>query len=145
MSLDQDDPSAVPEIDVAWLAGLLEGEGTFYVNYTNARRYNYPKIAVNMTDQDVIARAAALFGTSIYTMPMYTEGKQQWKAQCSGERAARWMRRLRPYLGERRGAKVDEILAAYDQREPAQIKRRRSCQLAAAARAHDASGRFVSG
>lgn len=109
------------------------------------RVYRYPKIAVNMTDEDVIARVAAIFGTSVYTLPGHPTQlgrKQAWRAQINGAGAAEWMLRLRPWLGERRRAKIDEVLAEYGQVEPTAVRRRRSCSEAAALRPR-VDGRFV--
>ena len=46
--------------DLMWLAGLLEGEGSFLMarNIVAGKVYRYPKITVNMTDRDVIEHAA---------------------------------------------------------------------------------------
>ncbi len=50
----------MPEIsreDAIWLAGLLEGEGTF-----DLHRKKYPRVRVGMSDRDVVGRAATLTG-----------------------------------------------------------------------------------
>lgn len=137
----------VSDLDVAWLAGLLEGEGTFlmYRNHVGGRVYRYPKVAVNMTDEDIIERVAALFGTKVYVMPQYVEGrKQQWRAHATGSNAAAWMRRLYPLLGQRRRARIDEVLAEYDACEPTDDRRRKSCKEATLRRERDsATGQFV--
>lgn len=51
------------EIETAWLAGLLEGEGYFGTinSWVSGRCYRYPRIGVNMTDRDVIDRVATLW------------------------------------------------------------------------------------
>ena len=92
--------------DAAWLAGLLEGEGCF-------RRTNHtPIIQLSMTDQDVTARAANLM--KVPTYGPYSKGngrKDQWMACAAGEKAMATMRTIRRYMGERRGQRIDEILA----------------------------------
>lgn len=140
---------ATSDTEIAWLAGLLEGEGSFWMltSHVAGKQYRYPKVVVNMTDRDIIERVAAMFETSIYTMPIqrnYPERKQQWRAQISGARAAEWMRRLYPWLGERRRAKIDEVLAEYGEIEPTEVRRRKACIEAAARRKRPcADGRFV--
>lgn len=143
---------ATSDAEVAWLAGLLEGEGSFWMitsrdggQYGGHKRYRYPKIVVNMTDRDVIDRVSAMFGNSTYKMPParnYPDRKQQWRAQISGVGAAEWMRRLYPWLGERRRAKIDEVLAEYGAIESTEVRRRRACQEAAANRRR-VNGQFV--
>lgn len=46
--------------DTIWLAGLLEGEGTF-----DLHRGKYPRVRVGMTDRDVVGRAATLMDTRV--------------------------------------------------------------------------------
>src|SRR5688572_1418342 len=102
--------------DVAWLAGLLEGEGSFYLNknHVNGMVYRYPVIVVNMTDRDVIERVASLFGTGVYDLPSYQEGRQPaFRTQITGKRAAALMVDLFPYMGRRRAARITDVLNEY--------------------------------
>lgn len=116
------------ESELAWLAGLLEGEGSFMMsrNTVNHKVYLYPKVVVTMTDKDVIQRAALLFGTGVYTVKVKT-GKTQYRAQVTGTRAAEFMKQLLPFMGERRSAKINEILASYGDIESTEVRRQRSC------------------
>jgi hypothetical protein len=108
--------------------------------------YRYPKIVVNMTDQDIIDRVANLFGTSVYVMPKPAKRpntKPQWRAQASGLSAAAWMVRLYPWLGARRRGKIDEILAEYrDSAEPNE-RRRLWSRDATTRRTRNEQGQFV--
>jgi hypothetical protein len=146
------------EAEISWLAGLLEGEGSFWTvksragdkwNAERAYDYRYPKIVVNMTDYDVVERAAKMFGTSVYRMPLVTrngkQNKQQWRAQISGSGAAAWMRILHPWLGQRRQAKINEILEEYARVEfNTESRRQSACKTAAAKRKRDnTSGQFT--
>jgi hypothetical protein len=98
--------------DRAWLAGLLEGEGSFIAN--RGARWSYPVIKVEMCEQEVIERAARLLDTRVWFMPPGTEGwRPTYVAQIAGHRAAEWMRALRPYMGLRRTAAIDAALSAY--------------------------------
>jgi hypothetical protein len=51
-------PDDVPCSDLHWLAGLLEGEGSFLKGPPSAPRH--PILALQMTDEDVVARVAAM-------------------------------------------------------------------------------------
>jgi hypothetical protein len=98
--------------DRAWLAGLLEGEGSFIAN--RSARSSYPVIKVEMCEQEVIERAARLLDTRVWIVPPGTEGwRPTYVAQIAGHRAAEWMRALRPYMGLRRAASIDAALLAY--------------------------------
>jgi len=98
--------------DLAWLAGLLEGEGSFIAN--RGARSSYPVIKVEMCDQEVIERAARLLETRVWLVPPGTEGwRPTYVAQIAGHRAAEWMRAVRPFMGLRRTAAIDAALSAY--------------------------------
>ena len=47
------------ELELVWLAGLLEGEGAFLHGPPSAP--NQPRIALNMTDLDVVERVSKMF------------------------------------------------------------------------------------
>lgn len=118
------------EVDIAWLAGLLEGEGSFMMgrNTVNEKLYLYPRIVITMTDCDVISKAAKMFATSVYTLPPSKDGrKQQYRAQINGYRAVVLMSRLLKYMGDRRSKKIQELIHAYGELEPTNIRRAKSC------------------
>ena len=103
--------------DFYWLVGLLEGEGCFGI--TPPRRYKgstyrYPKIVVQMTDEDVVRRIAGLFSTRYCQLARKPPHKNVFSCAISGARAADLMRELLPYMGERRRRRIDEILTAYE-------------------------------
>lgn len=95
--------------EIAWLSGLLEGEGSF-IQSPNG----YPKITIAMTDRDVIERAAKLFGTRCRgpyeaRTPRGERAKPTYRCESAGNRAMSWMMTLWPLLGERRREKIIEI------------------------------------
>src|SRR6516225_7531643 len=99
------------ESEVAWLAGLLEGEGCFL--WRRIGSHHYPQIQVCMTDHDIVERVAKMLGNSvtIAKRPKVANHKQMWCTALHGQKAADWMAVVLPWLGERRAAKVKEILA----------------------------------
>ena len=54
-----------PLTELHWLAGLLEGEGSFMTGPPSSP--GLPVIAVNMTDHDVMARLGRIFGRKVHT------------------------------------------------------------------------------
>lgn len=91
--------------DLLWLAGLLEGEGSF-----DAHRGRYPRIRLAMTDRDVVGRAASLMDTGIRLALHPAPAKPTFHAEISGERAAEIMRAILPHMGARRSGKIAEVL-----------------------------------
>jgi hypothetical protein len=137
-------------IEVAWLAGILEGEGSFMMIRNRPgggiTRYKYPVVTVNMTDRDVIERVANLFGCKTHKISMPKPPpvrKQAWRAIITGSGAADWMRVLLPHMGERRSARIREVLQEWDARTPTHVRRRAACQKAAAKRSRGLDGTFL--
>src|SRR5205807_7307521 len=95
--------------DVHWLAGLLEGEGSFVVRHTWHPRkpiqYHSPRIQVSMLDGDVIKRVAKILGTNS-TIGTKCPGGRTTVAYANGDLAVSWMMTLYPLMGMRRRAKI---------------------------------------
>jgi len=91
--------------NIAWLAGLIEGEGSFLWAKS-------PCISVQMTDRDIIARAAALLGAKVCG-PYENGHKPTWAFRVHGSRAVGWMLTLFTFMGERRRAKIAEVIARW--------------------------------
>lgn len=103
--------------ELAWAAGLLEGEGCF--TWLNG----YPTITIEMTDKDVIERYAALFPTKRKRKVMQRPNKNyigsgtprldSFRYEFSGPQAVSVMFMLWPFMGERRRAKIEEIITTW--------------------------------
>ena len=93
-------------LDVAWLAGLMEGEGSFFLTG------GQPKMSLLMSDEDVVARAAAIIGTKHRGPygPYGASTKKTWQLTITNSRAAQWMMTLYVFMGERRKQKIEELL-----------------------------------
>jgi len=93
------------ETDIAWIAGLLEGEGSFMKPAKNDP-YGMPRIQIQMTDHDVIEKIAKMFGVVAYKVknPRYEQNgwKTPYMAFIRGSRAAEMMNIVKPYMGTRR-------------------------------------------
>jgi hypothetical protein len=93
--------------DIAWLAGIIEGEGCIYV------RGGSPSLIVLMTDRDVVERVAGMLGSKVATVYRQHGYKTAYKTRVGGEAAATWIADLYEFLGERRKAKAIEALNAF--------------------------------
>lgn len=96
--------------DIAWLAGVLEGEGSFF-----SRRNAVPVISVQMTDVDVIDRIGRTFGGYYTLKPNKCRPgrKSVYRVCANGARAAAWMMVLWTYMGERRRRRITGLLKAW--------------------------------
>ena len=100
--------------DVIWLAGLLEGEGTFVLQSRTA-----PYIKVSMTDKDVIERVATMWNTTVRKATWGPKAtKQQYVTNLHGQkRTAQLLRRLLPHMGQRRSQRITKMIAALRRRQ----------------------------
>jgi hypothetical protein len=99
--------------DIHWLAGLAEGEGSFYT-YTkkNLRRpLTYPEMTIQSTDYDVIVKAATIMNCHISrVVPYGSSKKRSYKVRVCSTKAIQWMMTLYTLMGIRRREKIREVL-----------------------------------
>jgi hypothetical protein len=115
----EDRRSSVRKEDIAWAAGLFEGEGCWNAwsppsRRANGRRRPMPQMKLGMTDADVVGRFAEIVDCGNLRRPRSC-GPAHWKPiiEWSLYRRADIFRLIGlfwPYLGERRKAKAQEIL-----------------------------------
>lgn len=97
--------------DIAWLAGLLEGEGYFCLGAPKPKRKRRIFIAIRMTDKDVIEKVCCIFECNIQSKTRtFGISKGVWCAELYGKRAIELMKLIHPYMGQRRKSRIDEIL-----------------------------------
>ena len=96
-----------------WLAGLLEGEGSFMKGPSSPP--NLPIVKVEMCDEDVVRHAARLLKASITIIDRHPERgyKRVFRITVKGSRAVELMLGLRPLMGERRSRDIGSALATY--------------------------------
>lgn len=110
--------------DLYWLAGLLEGEGSFHISHAKPRLWRNERstrasacLSLSMTDRDVVERAKTLMGltskTTVRVRANAMSTKPAYMIQTSGWRAIAWMQTLWPLLGERRRARISQIVKAW--------------------------------
>ena len=113
------------DIELAWLTGVWEGEGSWCYKKGRTRVFQsgktyterpYLRMQISMTDKDVMERVGAIMdGRSI----TYSDGGPVHKAagqkpiyhiSLQGEAATRWTELMKPYLGNRRREKYELIM-----------------------------------
>ena len=102
------------ELEVAWAAGLFEGEGCITRNLSHGKSYR--KLSMNMTDKDVMQKFVDIIGYGNLNGPYYYSGDRahckprwQWEIGRKGE-VLRALKLLLPYFGERRAEKATEAI-----------------------------------
>lgn len=103
-----------PDEEIIWLAGLLEGEGCFGTSNKNS-----PYVHLGMTDRDIIERASKIMLCSSRILTRYKDSdrKTLWQVSAWNTRAIIIMKKVLPYMGERRSSKINEVLKDYELRQ----------------------------
>jgi hypothetical protein len=95
---------------LVWLAGLLEAEGTFLQAPPSSPRC--PVISCRMTDRDVVARVATMFGATVVAIDK-GRYRTEFAAVRKGVVAVALMGDLMPLMGERRRKAIDAATSSY--------------------------------
>ena len=105
------------EAEVAWAAGLMEGEGCFSVvtqrQTHNGKEYEYlyPDVSMASTDEETIARFTKVVGAGRVYGPYPRPGKDVWwwKTRRPDE-VIRVCEMLYPWMGTRRREAMDKVM-----------------------------------
>jgi len=98
--------------ELHWLAGILEGEGSFFP--ANNHNPNLPTVRLWMTDEDIVARVAHIWNLKYQSYQRNEKVKTAYIVLLSGKRAVELMQQLHPLMGIRRQGQIDKALASYD-------------------------------
>lgn len=109
------------DIDIAWAAGLFEGEGSIIHTVYLAPRHGKTtrrRLSLEMKDEDTVRRFAAIVdGGSVRVSKRVNRVNRENHSTIHIWACERWtdteriLLLLLPYLGERRSAKARELLA----------------------------------
>lgn len=113
-------------LDIAWVAGVLEGEGCFKMQTSGGYKGSIC-IATQMSDKDTIQKLSAIMGGTLWGPhgPYGVSKLQTWQTAVFGSKAAAWMMTIFPFMGIRRQAKIRELLAIW-RVQPLRIKGRKA-------------------
>jgi len=103
---------------IEWLAGWLEGEGTFHAHTTKRllkngvlRVYKNESITGCSTDIDTVRKVADMLGAgNFYQRTVKQNEKPCWSFRICGKEARKWMIALAGHMGSRRKSKIIEVM-----------------------------------
>ncbi len=100
------------EAEIAWAAGLFEGEGCFTLGNQHRDVPTFHAV-LQMVDEDVVRKFHGIIGYGVvHSSTVTSTGKQIFRWTCTRREHFKAVAlTLRPHLGERRRSKVDELLA----------------------------------
>lgn len=117
--------------NIVWLAGLLEGEGSFHVKGSGKI-----VIQLGMTDEDVVRKSAFLAGCGAVNGPYQSKRyncKPIWAWKVSkGAHCYALCTAIYPFMGVRRKSQIELLMKAWFERQ--------RCSPAHGVRAHYQSG-----
>lgn len=99
--------------DIYWIAGILEGEGSFH--NAISRGIPYPTVSVEMKDKDIIERLANVTGIGVVRESTRPSRPEHWSKMFTwrvskGQDVARLLLAVYPEMGERRQAQIAELV-----------------------------------
>ncbi len=117
----------ISDLEIGWLAGILEGEGCFLMR---SRHKNSQSVNIESTDEDVINKVALI--VERLTGKLYNVGfrepqtgflnaKERYTLQVNGEPARIVMRTIVRYMCSRRRQRIWQCLNGY--RSPKKLSR----------------------
>lgn len=105
-------PAFTEENNFHWIAGILEGEGSFMAGAPSEP--NRPRIAVAMTDEDIIARVSEIVAVPYNALASRSEDhKNVYRVMIRSAQAIEVMKRLYPLMGKRRQGQIDRVIQSY--------------------------------
>lgn len=112
----------ITDNELYWLAGLLEGEGSFQCG-SYSKNLNL-RVSLQMTDEDVVLRALVLIQRitgrqySIYEYSPKREGRRcltAYRVTVYGKDAIKVMKKVVRLMGQRRRKRIWQLLNGYRQ------------------------------
>lgn len=107
-------------IQVAWAAGILEGEGCFSIFVRKSAKHDHKSLAIHceMTDEDVIRKLHAVFNVGTVLERLNTSGrvdrrvrKKTWIWSVQNHKGIHEVcTAVLPHMGIRRKEKIKELL-----------------------------------
>lgn len=111
--------------EIAWVAGLLEGEGSFS-KYAAGKNTTYA-IQCKMADEDVVRRLQAVLGVGrvTYVPPSQTGYQAQWALRITRLRHVYAVCvAIHPFMGLRRRRRIEQLLCLMNaERSEAELQR----------------------
>lgn len=95
----------ITSVQIAWIAGLLEGEGCFYFGSS-------PRIQFATSDHDTAIKIRDIINLeiNIRNLPLQPDRKQMYEFAIYGTLAASWMMTIYYLMSNRRKDKIREVL-----------------------------------
>lgn len=102
--------------ELAWAAGLFEGEGCFYLRRATGKRSVHLGACLAMADEEIVRRFSEVVGVGVVAKNQRRLQRPHhsvtWRWQANGPAVSIVYELLGPWLGTRRRTRYAEILDA---------------------------------
>lgn len=97
--------------EIAWVAGILEGEGCFDYQQSNPEK-RWPQVRVEMTDKDIILRVQEITGGNVRFVKRYKPHHQDtWLLHIRTAKLVQpLLESIYPFMGQRRQSKIKAMI-----------------------------------
>lgn len=116
--MNKDFNTIIDPVDLAWVAGLLEGEGCFCTRNKKLKATRHLSIQCQMTDLDVLNKIQRILGIGSVLGPYRKHAKPHYKDKymwaVHGPLAYGIMKLLLPHMCERRSVQIRWCISKYD-------------------------------
>jgi hypothetical protein len=117
--------SEITSQEIGWLAGWLEGEGTFY--FTKSKSSPTAIVQVFSVDRDIIEKAARLTKGKIYWIKPRNNSQGGYRLHLESDLAIDIMEMVLPLMGERRTVQIKQALEGWRTRPNKPIEKLCAC------------------
>lgn len=106
-----------PDQELAWAAGLFEGEGSVRISKPALRNWGSLNVDVPNTDHEIIAFFADRWHGSVHHVEQQGRRREYWRWRCASLHAATFLRAIEPFVvTERVRGRIAHGLAFQDQK-----------------------------
>lgn len=104
------------EVEKAYAAGLMDGEGTITLTRRNRReKYRWPVVSVTSTTIEIIEFLRGFGGSVCARPPRKSHHKPVWVWSVRSQKAPEFLRMVRPYMVEpSKVRRADMLINDYD-------------------------------
>lgn len=109
----------IPQLELAWAAGLFEGEGSVRISKPAARNWGSLNVDVPNTDQKIVQFFATRFGGSTKHVPAKGKRRAYWRWRVASIEAAAFLTAIRPFVRTNRVREKIDVGLAYQRQKRA--------------------------
>lgn len=107
------------DIELAWAAGLFEGEGSISISKPTHRNWGHLMADVPNTDDQIVRFFVERWGGVVQHHPSRGRRRAYWRWRTASRQAAAFLRDIRPFvITDRVKGRIDHGVAFQEQKRP---------------------------